>query len=60
MERIFWVGCPNCDEKFYANYGELREAGIELLCPYCRHRFHPDAAAWLDERAKPLSMELNA
>jgi predicted Zn finger-like uncharacterized protein len=50
MERIFWVGCPECQGKFYCNYNEMRHAGIKLMCPFCRHRFLPDEAAWLDER----------
>jgi hypothetical protein len=50
MERIFWVNCPECDARFYCNYGELRDAGIKLLCPGCHARFLPEEAAALDER----------
>ena len=50
MERIFWVDCPQCSERFYCNYGELRHAGVPLLCPFCRARFLPDDAAAIDER----------
>lgn len=53
MERIFWAECPQCHESFYANYNEMRETGVKLYCPFCRHRFLPEEAASLDERAKP-------
>jgi hypothetical protein len=50
MERIFWVGCPSCAERFYCNYNELRHAGVPLMCPFCHRRFLPEEAAWLDDR----------
>ncbi len=53
MERVFWVGCPTCQGKFYCNYDEMRHAGIPLMCPFCRARFLPDDAAWIDERPDP-------
>lgn len=49
MERIFWVTCPDCDGKFYCHY-TIRHAGVPLMCPFCRGRFLPEAAANLDER----------
>jgi uncharacterized paraquat-inducible protein A len=52
MEKIFWVSCPECDMAFYANYRELRHAGVALLCPRCHIRFQPEQAAWLDERTE--------
>jgi hypothetical protein len=50
MERIFWAQCPKCSGRFYANYGELRHAGVELECPFCEARFLPAEASSLDER----------
>ena len=53
MERVFWVGCPGCGCRFYANYDELRHARVALFCPTCHRRFLPDDAAWLDDRPDP-------
>jgi predicted Zn finger-like uncharacterized protein len=50
MERIFWVECPTCHAWFYANYNELRHAGVKLFCPACHGRFLPEEAASLDDR----------
>jgi hypothetical protein len=44
------VGCRQCHGAFYCNYGELRHAGVALLCPFCHERFLPDDAASIDER----------
>ncbi len=49
MERIFWVECRACHGKFYFDY-TLRHAGLQLICPYCKEKFLPEEAAWLDER----------
>ena len=49
MERIFWVECGQCHGKFYCDY-TLRNAGLQLICPYCKNKFLPDQAASLDER----------
>jgi DNA-directed RNA polymerase subunit RPC12/RpoP len=37
-EDIFWVTCPQCEEKFYCE-NELRHGTIKLMCPKCHHRF---------------------
>jgi len=50
MERIFWVECPQCRGSFYCNHKETRHAQVKLFCPFCRARFLPDEAAFLDER----------
>jgi len=55
MERVFWVECPACHGRFYANYDELRHAGVALFCPFCHARFLPDAAAWLEDRPEPAA-----
>ncbi|MBI4528096.1 MAG: conjugal transfer protein [Deltaproteobacteria bacterium] len=39
MTKIFWVACPECNGKFYCQWHELRHKRIQLLCPYCGHRF---------------------
>ncbi len=49
MERIFWVECRPCGGRFYADYS-LRNAKVQLICPFCKNKFLPDEAAWLDER----------
>lgn len=52
MERIFWVECPDCGTRWYADWA-LRNAGLEMTCPQCRREFPPDDAAWIDERERP-------
>jgi uncharacterized Zn-finger protein len=49
MNRVFWATCPHCEKAFVVDW-ELRHAGIQLICPFCRDRFLPDEAAALDER----------
>lgn len=39
MSKIFWVTCPNCQEKFYCDYVEMRHKKHLLLCPYCNLNF---------------------
>lgn len=49
MERIFWVECPKCRVRWYADW-EMRDAKHELICPQCAHQFPVEQAAWIDER----------
>jgi hypothetical protein len=49
-KRIFWATCPECIKPFLVD-GQLRHAGIKLMCPFCGKRFLPDEAAELDERS---------
>jgi hypothetical protein len=49
MGRIFWVGCPSCQQRFYCEW-ELRTAGVSLICPACKNRFLPDESPERDER----------
>lgn len=49
MERFFWVECGQCHGRFCCDYG-LRRSQVRLMCPYCKARFLPDEAPWLDER----------
>jgi hypothetical protein len=51
MERVFWVDCPTCGGRFYANHADMRRSGVPLMCPTCRTRFLPEEAAALDERS---------
>ena len=60
MERVFWVECPACRDRFYCNYDEMRHAGVALLCPFCRAEFLPDDAAWLDDRPDPRDAAITA
>jgi hypothetical protein len=48
-ERAFWATCPSCLRAFIVSW-ELRHAGRQLICPFCKKRFLPDEAAALDER----------
>ena len=50
MERVFWVECPGCQGRFYCHFDEMRHAGVQLICPFCRRRFLPDEAADVDDR----------
>jgi uncharacterized protein YbaR (Trm112 family) len=47
---LFWVTCPVCSREFVVD-SSLRHAGLQLICPFCRHRFLPDEAAELDDRS---------
>ncbi|HYU17738.1 MAG TPA: hypothetical protein VEQ11_03505 [Chloroflexota bacterium] len=49
MERIFWVRCPECDRRFYADY-LLRERDVPLVCPFCQQSFRPSESPEVDER----------
>ncbi len=49
MERIFWVKCPKCDDKFYCDYG-LRFLKVLLVCPFCEHQFGVSDSLEIDER----------
>ena len=55
MERIFWVECAHCRGSFYCNYGEMRNAGVKLECPFCDAKFLPDEAKSIDERTQEPS-----
>ncbi len=49
MERIFWVKCPQCSEKFYADYG-IRFKEVELICPFCERNFKVAESPEVDDR----------
>lgn len=49
MPRIFWATCRRCESPFLVSW-ELRHAGVELICPFCKERFLPENAKQLDER----------
>ncbi|MDF1554505.1 MAG: hypothetical protein P1P84_15650 [Deferrisomatales bacterium] len=52
MERIFWVECPNCSTRWYADW-QMRTAKHDMVCPHCSKEFPVDEAAWIDERDRP-------
>jgi len=52
MERIFWVECPQCSTRWYADW-ELRKAKEDMICPQCGAEFPADEAPWIDERVRP-------
>lgn len=51
MARIFWVECPLCKMRWYAEW-ELRHSEHKLECPNpaCRNKFSADDASWIDDR----------
>lgn len=49
MDRIFWIECPVCGGRFYCDF-ELRNANIELNCPFCQKLFKVEEGSWIDER----------
>lgn len=51
MHRLFWVECPACSTRWYAEW-ELRHSEHKLECPSpeCGNTFRADEASWLDER----------
>ena len=51
MERLFWVECPACACRWYADW-ELRHSEFEMICPQCGHEFPADEASWIDERQR--------
>ncbi|MCY4211078.1 MAG: hypothetical protein OXD47_05610 [Gammaproteobacteria bacterium] len=52
MHRLFWVECPKCGARWYAEW-ELRHSDVMLECFACDHKFRADEAEWLDERPAP-------
>jgi hypothetical protein len=52
MERIFWVQCPKCECRWYADW-MLRHSKHALICPKCAAEFRADEAPWLDDRERP-------
>ncbi|MHB8766655.1 MAG: hypothetical protein ACYDA8_20280 [Deferrisomatales bacterium] len=49
MERIFWVQCPSCPTRWYADWA-MRHGEHALICPSCGKEFRADEAPWRDER----------
>ncbi len=52
MERLFWVECPDCQTRWYADW-TLRHSEHEMECPKCPRKFKADEASWIDERQRP-------
>ncbi len=53
MNRLFWVECPACQTRWYAEM-ELRHSEHKMECPKpeCGNKFKADEASWIDEREK--------
>jgi len=51
MNRIFWLECPECKTRWYAEW-ILRHSEYKMECPNagCRNKFKADDAAWIDDR----------
>jgi predicted Zn finger-like uncharacterized protein len=47
MARIFWVTCPVCENKFYAQHDDFRGTERKMQCFSCGNRF-------TDKQAKNL------
>jgi len=39
MVKIFYVICPKCRRRFYAEYASMYKTGVEFHCPFCHERF---------------------
>lgn len=52
MERIFWVECPHCQARWYADW-ELRNSTLPLECPKCAKAVRAEEASWIDDRPRP-------
>ena len=39
MVQIFYVICPTCSRRFYAEYATMYKTGAEFHCPFCHERF---------------------
>jgi hypothetical protein len=50
MARIYWLTCPRCAGRFYAEYADFRHKGHQLWCPYCACRFAEDESPAIDDR----------
>jgi len=51
MERIFWVKCPDCGDRFYADWALRHHAELKLHCPFCHGRFFAGESPEIDDRA---------
>ncbi|MBI2953075.1 MAG: hypothetical protein HYY30_02085 [Chloroflexi bacterium] len=49
MEKIFWVKCPKCSDRFYCDYG-LKSKQVKLICPFCQHEFGAAESPEIDDR----------
>ncbi len=50
MERIFWVKCPKCSDKFYVDYALRFKQSLELICPFCQNAFKTADSPEIDDR----------
>ncbi len=55
MARLFWIKCPNCGGKFYAQIVDFRGQERDLSCPFCSHRFKDHEARMTWEQGPPPS-----
>ena len=39
MEKVFWVRCPKCGDKFCVDFSLRRNTQYKLDCPFCRVQF---------------------
>ena len=51
MERIFWLKCPTCGGRFYADFILRHDKEHKLHCPFCHLRFFADESPEIDDRA---------
>lgn len=50
MARIYWLTCPGCEQRFYAEYADFRHQSYLLWCPYCGRRFSEAESPDIDDR----------
>jgi predicted Zn finger-like uncharacterized protein len=49
MVKHFDPSCPKCSRRFHVHHDELRNAHVQLLCPYCGERFYAEQSASIIE-----------
>lgn len=48
--KMFWSACSRCKRQFVVAE-ELRQAGSQVICPYCDNRYLPEGSAGVDRPA---------
>lgn len=50
MQKIFWIECPACGVRWYAELPLRDHPTLKLICPKCQHQLHAHEAKWIDDR----------
>ena len=49
MEKIFWVKCPKCSERFCVDYELRHSTKYKLICPFCQEQFFDAESPEIEE-----------